>query len=426
MRQSAWLAAATIVGSAFMTLVHPFAASLKGEEYAAYGTMLRALLLFAIPSIGLQIAFAQRAAAATPETEPALAAATRKVLGVITLLWAALVLVTAVFYRDVVALFKLGDGKILWPTLAAAWVSLVVPVFRGLLQGRQQFVAFGISAVVDGAFRLAGVAVLVALLQGQAASAMTAALVAMLVATGVVAWASRAVWLGPGSGFAWGPFLRQVFPFSIGAGCMMILSQVDLIYLKAAIPAELEDKFRLSYLYQPAAMIGFAMTQFTVPIAAVMFPKIARSVARAERTDAFTLALIGTVVLGSLAALAATVFPELPLRILFFRTPANWAAAPMVPWCAWAMLAFAVTNVLVSHLLAREDFRIVPGAVVLTLAFLGTLWWLKPRLPGMEPFAAYRLVIGTVGGFNLALLALAASVTRTAKKTLAATSPSAL
>jgi O-antigen/teichoic acid export membrane protein len=148
------------------------------------------------------------------------------------------------------------------------------------------------------------------------------------------------------------------------------------------------------------------MTQFTVPLAMVMFPKIARSFARAEKSDALRLALIGTAILGSLAALAATLLPELPLRILFFRTPANWAAAPLVPWCAWAMLSFALANVLASDRLARADFRFVPWALGWTALFLGTLAWVKPQFAHLEPLAAYRLVIAIVGGFNLGLLGL--------------------
>ena len=117
-----------------MTLVHPFAASLGREEYATFGALLRVVLLLAVPSAGLQIAFAQRAAAATPETEPALAAAARRVLGALTLLWLLLAAVTVLYRRELAALFKLTDPRVLWPTLGAAWVSLTLPVFRGVLQ----------------------------------------------------------------------------------------------------------------------------------------------------------------------------------------------------------------------------------------------------------------------------------------------------
>jgi O-antigen/teichoic acid export membrane protein len=400
------MALATVLGGGFMTLVHPFAASLPGEEYAAFGTMLRLLLLLAIPSAGLQVMFAQRSAATDPAEVGPLAAATRRTLGLLTVGWLLLAGLTWGFQRQLVAALDLRSSALLWPTLLAAWVSLALPVFRGLVQGRQDFFTLGAAAILDGAGRLAAVFVLVVLLHGGATAAMSAAVIAMLASTALTAWASRHVWLATGNAFDWRPFLRGALPFTAGAGCLLIMSQSDLIFLKLAIPADLTDRFQLSKLYQPAAQIGFAMTQFTVPLAMVMFPKIARSFARAEKSDALRLALTGTAILGTLAALAATLLPELPLRILFFRTPANWAAAPLVPWCAWAMLSFALANVLASDRLARADFRFVPWALGWTALFLGTLAWVKPQFAHLEPLAAYRLVIAIVGGFNLGLLVL--------------------
>jgi O-antigen/teichoic acid export membrane protein len=400
------MALATVLGGGFMTLVHPFAASLPGEEYAAFGTMLRLLLLLAIPSAGLQVMFAQRSAAADPADVGPLATATRRTLGLLTGGWLLLTASTWLFQRQLVTALDLRSSALLWPTLVAAWVSLALPVFRGLVQGRQDFLTLGWTAILDGAGRLAAVFVLVVLFHGQAAAAMSAAVIAMLVSTALTAWTSRRIWLAPGGDFNWRPFVRGALPFTAGAGCLLVLSQSDLIFLKLAIPADLADQFQLSKLYQPAAQIGFAMTQFTVPLAAVMFPKIARSFARAEKSDALRLALIGTALLGTLAAIAATLLPELPLRILFFRTPANWVAAPLVPWCAWAMLSFALANVLANDRLARADFRFVPWAVGWAVAFLGTLAWLKPQFTTLQPLAAYRLVVAVIGGFNLGLLIL--------------------
>ena len=75
------------------------------------------------------------------------------------------------------------------------------------------------------------------------------------------------------------------------------------------------------------------------------------------------------------------------------------------------MLAFALANVLVSNLLARSRFDIVPWAVGLVFVFLLTLVWLKPHLLGLEPFTAFRRFAQVLGGFNLLLLTIAAWLT---------------
>ncbi|HRI12775.1 MAG TPA: hypothetical protein PLX89_07190 [Verrucomicrobiota bacterium] len=245
----------------------------------------------------------------------------------------------------------------------------------------------------------------------EAAAAIGVAFLAMLASTGIALAKTRHIWGGPGAEFAWRPWLARVLPFTLGAGALLLLANVDLIYLKTIIPEDRAEEFLLGQRYQPASMIGFALVQFTVPLAMVMFSKIAHSVAAGGQTDALVLALVGTLLLGSAAAGFVTLFPKLPLQILYFRTPANVAAAPIVPWCAWAMLAFALANVLVSNLLARSRFEIVPWAVGLVFVFLLTLIWLKPHFLGLEPFLAFRRFVQILGGFNLLLLALAAWIT---------------
>ena len=411
-RQSAWLALATVIGGAFMTAVHPVASEMGRAQYEVFGAMLRVFLLLGIPSAGLQTSFAQQAAASlTPEGRGRLATTTRRVLGGIAVLWLLMVIATFLGRETVSAHLKLGDGRVLWPTLGVGLMWLVLPVLRGLLQGEQDFATLGWVSILDGFLRLSLMLVAVFALHLAAAGALTAAFLGMLFSTAIAFWRTRAIWSGPASPFEWRPWLAQVLPFTLGAGAMLVLANVDLIYLKAVIPESRSEEFGLGQNYQPASMIGFAMVQFTVPIAMVMFPKIVRSTASGGKSDALALALVGTLVLGAIAAGLATAFPRLPLQIVYFRTPANVAAAPMVPWCAWAMLAFSLANVLVSNLLAQGRFTIVPWTVLVVAAFLGTLAWMAPLLLEREPFAAFRLVAMAIGGFNLLLLGIAALLT---------------
>jgi O-antigen/teichoic acid export membrane protein len=411
-RQSAWLAFATVVGGGFMTAVHSVAGTMETAQYEVFATMLRVFLLLGIPSAGLQTTFAQQAAAAlTPEDQRQLATTTRRVLGGILLIW--LVMLGAAFFgRETInARLKLGDGLVLWPTLGVGLLWLVLPMFRGLLQGVQDFSTLGWVAILDGFLRLSLMVVVVLVLHGTATGAITAAFLAMLASIGIAVWKTRSVWRGPGAPFVWQRWLARVLPFTLGAGAMQVMANLDLVYLKAIIPADRADEFLFGAHYVPAAMIGFALVQFTVPLAMVMFSKIARSAAGGGQTDALGLALLGTVVLGAAAAGFVTVFPKFPLQILYFRNAANWGAAPIVPWIAWAMLAFALANVLVSNLLARGRFEIVPWCVGVALAFVSTLWGSKTHLLGLEPFAAFRFVAQIIGGFNLGLLAIASAVT---------------
>jgi hypothetical protein len=78
-----------------------------------------------------------------------------------------------------------------------------------------------------------------------------------------------------------------------------------------------------------------------------------------------------------------------------------------VPWFVWSILCLVLANVLVQNLLARKRFAIVPWLVLIAAAFAGGLWWVQPKLGGMEPMAAFQLVVQVLGAACVALLGTA-------------------
>jgi O-antigen/teichoic acid export membrane protein len=401
-RQSGWLMIATVGAGVFMTLVHTVASRMDPAEYGVFFTLLRCLILTSIPAAGLQTIFVHQAAAAITEQQAReLAYTTRAVLGGIFGIWLLFALGLLIWQRPILAALKITNPAALWLTFVVVLTSLWLPMLRGLLQGVQNFLGLGWVAIFDGIGRFVAVGVIVLALGGQAAGGMTGALLGQLGAIGIGLWMLRAVVTGPGAPIAWRRWLRQVIPLTLGAGAALFLSTADVIYIQTIFPKE------VSPFYMPGAMIGFALVQFTIPLTMVMFPKIVRSAARAEPSDAMRLTLIATGTLGGLAALAATVLPWLPLRILYFKSPEFWAAAPLVPWFAWCMLALTLANVLISNQLARGQFRIVPWLVLVSVAYGVTLVLIKDHLLGLaEPFAAFKLVVQILTGFNLIAFAL--------------------
>lgn len=411
-RQSAWMGLATVLGGLFMTAVHPVVFRMERPEYEVFSAMLRAFLLLGIPSAGLQTSFAQQCAAAIgPADRARLAATIRWVLAGIGLLWLGLLLAAFAGREAIAAQLRLGDGRALWPTLGVGLMWLLLPVLRGVLQGTQDFVTLGWVAILDGFLRFSLILVGVFVLHLGAAGALTGALLAMSVSTGIAFWRTRRLWTLPGAAVDWGAWGRHVLPFTLGAGSLLVLANVDVLYFQAIIPASEADRFALGAAYTPAAMIGFALVQFTGQLAVVMFPKIARSVAGGEKTDALTLAFLGTLILGSLAVGFVCLFPALPLRIVFFTRPDALAAAPIVPWHTAAMVLFTLANVLVANLLAQGRMRIVPWAAGLVFLYAGTLYGLRDHLLTLQPVLAYRLMPQIIGGYSLALLLVAAWMT---------------
>ena len=402
-RQSGWLIIATVSSGVFMTATQVVASRwMTKEEYSVWFALLRVFLLMSIPSAGLQIVFAQQTAAAvTDEQHRLLAQTVRATLRATFVIWLVMAVVAFLGRNHWIALLKITNPAALWMTVLIGLASLWSPIVKGVLQGLQNFLGLGWVLILDGAGRFTAIAVIL-LLGGQAAGGMSGALIGQGVSLLVGAGLIRYLLVAPGGRMEWRPWLRRVVPLTLGIGVVQFMSNADVVFVQSVFSANQTP------LYMPAAMMGLALVTFTTPLASVMFPKVVRSMALTQDTRALRQALGATALLGSVAALACTLLPKLPLRIIYFSNPNYWEAAPLVPWFVWCLLPLVLGNVLVVNLLARERFAIVPWLVLAAVGYGVALGVLRPRLPAMEQLRAFRSVVQTLGTFSLLLFGVAA------------------
>ncbi|MGV3755464.1 MAG: lipopolysaccharide biosynthesis protein [Verrucomicrobiota bacterium] len=403
-RQSGWMVIATVLMGGCMMLVHTVTAPprLLAEQYEVFAAMLKLQLLIAIPAAALQTIFAQQAAAAiTEETTRQLRSTVRTVAGGIFALWLVFALGVAAFSAPVMAAFKVTNPLTLHLTVGLALTQLWLSVIRGSLQGRQNFFGLGWTMILDGFVRISALIAVVLVFRGQAAGAMSAAVLGQAIALGFGMYWAKELLVGPGTPFAGQKWLGELLPLMGGSGAVILLSAFDVPFVQATFEAG------QTKLYQAGQNIGFALFQFTAPLAMVMFPKIVQSAAKAEKSDALKLTLISTAVMGGLAAIASTLLPWLPLRVLYFKSPDMWQAAPLVAGFAWCMLLLTMANVVVGGLLARKRYAFIPWLMLLAAAYVFTMIQLRPWLPQLDSFEAYRMIVRTMTAFNAAALVLA-------------------
>ncbi len=399
-RQGGWLVMATVSSGVFMTGTQIVANRwMAPAEYLLWFALLRIFLLMSIPSAGLQIVFAQQTAAAvTDRQHQQLAQTVRATLGATFIIWLIMAAVAFAGRSHWIALLKITNPAALWVTVLLGLASLWSPMVKGALQGFQNFVGLGWVFILDGVGRFAAILVIL-WLGGQAAGGMTGALIGQGISVLVGAWLLRHLLRAPGQRVDWRPWLQRVVPLTLGIGGVQFIFNADVVYVKSV--------FDQTTLYMPAAMMGLALVTFTTPLAAVMFPKVVRSAALAQNTRGLHQALGATLLLGVAAAVASTVFPQLPLRIVYYSKPIYWAAAPLVPWFTWCLLPLILANVLVANLLARERFAVVPWIVLVAAGYGLTLAGLRPHLKTLDEMLAFRTVVQTFGSFGLLLLGVA-------------------
>lgn len=392
-RQSGWMMVATTVGGALMYAVHMVARQMPKEEYGVFTTLLQTVSLASIPAMGLQGVFTQQAAGVlTPAHEREMAGMVRGVLRGTFVIWLIMSGAAFLFQRQILAALKIANPAALWMTVGIGLAALWRPVVQGVLQGRQNFLWLGNVMIADGVGRFGAVCIIVGLLAHHAAGAMVSVLMGYLLVTAVGGWFARDTLRGPAAPVNWGAWLRRVVPLTLGLGVGTFMLAADMIFVQRFFSKEQTG------FYAAAGMIGRALVYFTTPVAAVMFPKLARSKATGQKTNALALALGVTALAGAGAALVCSLFPTLPLRIVYDKSFLD-VSGPLVPWFAWSMLPLTLATVLLNSLMAHSRFEAVPWLVAVAAGYGLTLYFRHE---------SFIQVIQTLGLFATILLAVCA------------------
>lgn len=357
----------TVISGVVFYLVHPVAMSFVSvDEYGVFGFLLSVVNNMAILSVGLQSVFAQQASVAVTENDRrALASTVRGVSGGVFLLWLATAAVVY-FNRDsICAENNIANPVALWLTLLSTLVLLLTPIYLGLLQGCQNFLWVGWTQLFNSAGRLAAIAVILAL-GGRVAGLTGGLMIGAVAAFALCFFMSRSFWARAGGSVDWRAWLGRVVPLTLGLGAFQFMMTGDGLLVQKWF----KDVPGQTGLYVFAGTLGRALCAFTGPVVAVMFPKIVRSNALSEKSNALGLTVVTTAVMAVVGALGLCL--AIP-RILPVFKPEYAGAGTLLPWFSFAMIPLAMSNVLLNHLLARNRYAVTPWIAAVAVAYIWAL-----------------------------------------------------
>ncbi|HXS67496.1 MAG TPA: lipid II flippase MurJ, partial [Candidatus Polarisedimenticolia bacterium] len=373
-RQSGWMMIATISAGFFSFGMHFLNKKIPDAEYGLFVTLL--MVTACIPATPLQLVFAQQSAQAlATNRERQLSGMIRLVWLWTFLVWLAAVVVVVIYHAAIVKRWQMADASGLWVTLPVLLMSLWMPLFFGVLQGRQDFFWYGWSTMLGGLGRLVGGALIVFLLFPSAAGLMGGALIGIGVAAGVGIWRTRDLWSLPPEPFDVKATLGQVVPLMLGFGAYQFMFTSDTMFAKAFFSADAMKS------YGEAGTLSRALLWLVTPLATVMFPKLVHSHAKAEKSNLLNLVLLGTGVLGICGLIGLWVVGPLVVKIVYKSTDVN-ATVSLIPWYAGAMIPLGLANVMVNDLMARKQFKVVPLMILIAIAYAFTLPYMLHRHPG--------------------------------------------
>jgi hypothetical protein len=397
-RQSGWMMMATVASGVFMAIVHICSKKLSAEEYSAFAALIQLTNWMMIPGLGLQMFFAQQGAAAITEAgRRQLVGATWAVLRWTFRIWLVMLLVVVFGKSYLMSVFKLNGSASLWLTLGVALMILWLPIFQGLLMGRQNFMWLGWVAIFNGMGRLAFGVGIVFLLHGNAAGLMAGVLLGLAAAVGTGLWQNRDLFRGTGTPLVWGPWFWHVVQFTLGLGAFQFIFSADAIVVQNYLGGT-----SAAAAYDFGGTLARAIVAFTGPLASVMFPKLVESAARSHKHtfSLMGLTLLGTTVLGAIAAICLPLIS--PLLIKYGSKPEYVSIMPLMPLFSWAMVPLAMGFVLLNNLLAHSRFK-----VVLPVAAVAAGYWIT-----LQYFHdSFKTVLETLGVFSTLFLAVCALFT---------------
>lgn len=393
-RQSGWLMIANIVGGALMLGVHFLSRQVADVEYGTVGALLGATIL--IPSIPLQMIFTREAAAAlaTGDTLILVSKARRSAAGLFCL-WLVFFVVVMFMQDSIREHWKISQPVTLWLFMLIMLVSLVTPVFGGLLQGKQDFFWLGWTMMLNAFLRVGVAALVIFFITQTALGFMAGVLAGSATVLFIMMWQTRDLWAGASKPFSFAPFVREVTPLMIGFGACQLLFCFDTIVVGRFF------KDPETSWYASAGTLSRALMWLVLPLVAVMFPKLVHNSAKSEKSNVLGLTLLLTAGLAIVAGIGLSLLGSFAVKIVYGEARVAGTMS-IVPWFAAAMVPLTLANVLVNGLLAKSDTRVVPWLAALAVGYAVTLWLWHPTL---------QSVLQTLTGFTAALFLVGAAFT---------------
>lgn len=276
------------------------------------------------------------------------------------------------FSQPLAAFFNLPDRSVLFIVLGILAFSFFSPVIGGALSGIQAFGWASVSGMSWGVVRLVVGGGLVYFVAASAKLALVGHGVGVLVSVGI---AMAGVWI----------ILRKAAPTEqalpgtqaylwrtlVVLACFAFLMNADMLIVKHYFSPD------QSGFYARAATIGRMIIFLPMPIAGALFPKtVSDGAANAQHNRLLWKALFYTALIVIPGVLFCTVFPQVPLGILYRDWAPSAAMARLLRCTIWAMAPLSLAFIIMNFELAQNRFRITLPLLFCVAAYLaGVSFW---------------------------------------------------
>jgi O-antigen/teichoic acid export membrane protein len=315
------------------------------------------------------------------------------------------VLAAGILFSNPLALFfQLPARNVIILTLAVLALSFLMPIFSGALQGIQAFGWAAISGACWGVIRLVAGGALVYFVAAVAHSA--------LVGQGLGVIASAAVGMtGLWIVLKGAPASDQPLPGThsyflstlLVLACFAFIMNADILIVKHYFTPD------QSGLFARAGTIGRTIIFLPMPIAMALFPKSVSNGAMSDQHGKLLgKSLFYTALIIVPGILFCTIYPQVPLGILYHDWAPTTSMCRLLRCTIWAMTPLSLAYIIMNFELAQNRFLITMPLVMCVAGYLaGVMIWHT---------SVFQIVAMLATVSALTLLALALCLPRRGKK----------
>jgi len=359
----------SLMANALQWIFHVFISRGLGPVgYGNYAVVLAWFIIFVYPLSALQIAVADRASRyRAKKKDPAISGLMRKMMQLTALSLLVAIVVAAIGGDALGGLMNLRLGE-MWILGFLVVAAVLMTVVRGLLQGLQRFVALGLNIFVDSFVRCLCGALLIYYLHYGVLVALGSSIFSAIISGICGIWILRNFVLQRGrmSGSELKRMFRSFLPMLLAMLFFGVMTNADIQMVKEFFP-ELDVGY-----YAAAHKVGEIFIYVPMAIIGVMFPKVAASSERGEKTKhLLVLSMVYACLICLGGGIVCVFFPEFVTRMIFGEAfvPGSW----MVMYFPFVFTPFSLANIVISYLIARRRFMFCYLLGGLALLYLGAL-----------------------------------------------------
>lgn len=240
-------------------------------------------------------------------------------------------------------------------------LTLILPIFLGVLQGSQNFIQFGLFNAGQALIKLM-VAIIAIILGLRVRWIMSSFLFSVLIVLAILVLKNRHLIKINNNESKQSLVDRNDLKFItvsfIATICITILTNIDMIFVKHYFNGH------ESGIYATSSMFGKMILYFPGALVLAMFPMVSESnsLNDGNNNSIFNKSLIYTLVLCGIGAFILYMQPSLFIKILFGQKYLE--ATTLIKFVGIAMLPLALLNITINYCLATNRRKFVYGLIV--------------------------------------------------------------